>query len=99
MCCRPVAASASIRRDLVGGRDRPGLDLEALARAFLMDVDMAREIGHGRPPLAGFGRESGAGRGDSARQRGAAAGDSTRATLPRPAPPGTRRVSQEETKR
>ena len=33
--------------DLVGGRDRPRLDLEALARAFLVDGDVFRQIGHG----------------------------------------------------
>jgi hypothetical protein len=31
---------------LVGGGDRPLLDLEALARAFLVDVDGFRHIGH-----------------------------------------------------
>ena len=32
--------------DLVGGSDRSGLDLEALARAFLMDVHAGRQVGH-----------------------------------------------------
>ena len=36
------------QRDLVGGGDRAGLDLEALARAFLEDVDAVRQVGHGR---------------------------------------------------
>jgi len=33
--------------DLVGGADRAGLDLEPLARAFLVDLHMFRQIGHG----------------------------------------------------
>jgi len=35
--------------DLVLGRNRAGLDLEALARTFLVDLDMLRQIAHGRP--------------------------------------------------
>ena len=33
--------------DFRGGRDRPRFDLKALARAFLMDFDMAGQVGHG----------------------------------------------------
>jgi hypothetical protein len=36
--------------DLVRGADRAGLDLEALAWAFLMNVHMCRQIAHGLVP-------------------------------------------------
>ena len=32
------------QRDLVGGRDRAGLDLEALARPLFADVDAVRQV-------------------------------------------------------
>src|SRR5438270_9364062 len=37
--------------DFIGGTDRAGFDLKALARAFLVDVDMFREVGHRLPAL------------------------------------------------
>ena len=33
--------------DLIRGADRAGLDLETFARAFLMYVDVLRQVGHG----------------------------------------------------
>ena len=33
--------------DLVGGADRAGLDLEAFAWAFFVDIDVLGQIGHG----------------------------------------------------
>ena len=36
--------------DLVRGADRAGFDLEPFARAFLVDVHMFRQIGHGLVP-------------------------------------------------
>src|SRR6202048_2036354 len=36
--------------DLVRGADRAGFDLEPFARAFLMDFNMCRQIGHGLVP-------------------------------------------------
>src|SRR6516225_9981205 len=38
--------------DLVRGADRTRFDLEPLARAFLVDLHMCRQITHGHPPLA-----------------------------------------------
>ena len=36
--------------DLVGRADRAGLDLEALTRAFLVNIDMFWKVGHGCLP-------------------------------------------------
>src|SRR6185312_8960851 len=41
-------------RDLALGRDRPRLDLEALARALLMDIDPLRQIAHDVSPYPGL---------------------------------------------
>ena len=61
MWCRPVSASASISADLVGGADRAGFDLKALARAFLVDFDVLRQVGHGAvSPRCGCGGSIGA---------------------------------------
>src|SRR6516225_10555590 len=38
--------------DLVRGADRARFDLEPLARAFLVDLHICRQIAHGHPPLA-----------------------------------------------
>ena len=46
MCASPVSASASISRILSRRGDRSRLDLEALARPFLVDVDAAWQVGH-----------------------------------------------------
>ena len=97
MCVQPGLGQRLDQADLVGGGDRPGLDLEALARAFLVDFDVLGRSVMGalrwRDLAARVARRGGLAPG------GAVAADSTRATLPRPAPPGTRRASQEETKR
>jgi hypothetical protein len=36
--------------DLVRGVDRAGFDLEPFARAFLVDLHICRQIGHGLVP-------------------------------------------------
>ena len=46
MCFRPVSASASISLILSAVLIGPGLDLEAFARSFLVDVDVGRQVGH-----------------------------------------------------
>ena len=38
--------------DLIRSADRAGLDLKPFARAFLVDVYMCRQIGHGLVPLS-----------------------------------------------
>src|SRR5439155_12341681 len=47
--------------DLVGRADRPGLDLETLARTFLVDINMCRQVGHFCFPLICGSRSTPAG--------------------------------------